>query len=181
MSRQAWDDGAGAESSTARLNVVLFQPEIPQNAGNVARTCVAVGAKLWLVRPLGFRLDDRYLKRSGLDYWQHLDWAVIDGGLEWASSLPGDCVWYFSKSAARVYTQARYKLGDFLVFGSETSGLPRVLWQDRVSRALRIPTRPQVRSLNLSNAVAVAVYEALRQWDEAVNPSSTGLRGPVDS
>jgi tRNA (cytidine/uridine-2'-O-)-methyltransferase len=174
MSKTAREMSPDAESDSPRLNVVLFQPEIPQNAGNVARTCVAVGAKLWLVRPLGFHLDDRYLKRSGLDYWQYVDWEVIDDGTEWISSLPDVSVWYFSKSAGRSYTQARYQIGDYLVFGRETSGLPPTLWQARASRALRIPTRPQVRSLNLSNAVAIAVYEALRQWDEIANPRATG-------
>lgn len=154
-----------SQSSGPKLNVVLHQPEIPQNTGNVARTCVAIGAKLWLVRPLGFRLEDRYLKRAGLDYWQYLDWTVIDDWPPQSSSSPTNAYWYFSKSATQFYTQARYQRGDFLVFGSETRGLPASMWQANPSQALRIPTSNQVRSLNLSNAVAVAAYEALRQWE----------------
>ncbi len=155
----------GFSSPGARLNIVLYQPEIPQNTGNVSRTCVAVGAKLWLVRPLGFRLDDRYLKRAGLDYWPHLDWQVIDEWSELTKSVTSDRIWYFSKSAERRYTDVRYQPGDYLVFGSETRGLPLKLWQSAGKQALRIPIREQVRSLNLSNSVAIAAYEAIRQWD----------------
>lgn len=152
-------------SARAQLNVVLFQPEIPQNVGNVGRTCVAVAAKLWLVRPLGFRLDDRHLKRSGLDYWQHLDLAVVDDWEQLVPLLPPGRVWYFSKSGTCNYTQIEYRVGDFLVFGSESRGLPPALLSDRASQVVRIPIREPVRSLNLSNAVAVGVYEALRQWE----------------
>lgn len=158
------EEGA-SQPSGVRLNIVLYQPEIPQNTGNVSRTCVAVGAKLWLVRPLGFRLDNRYLKRAGLDYWPHLDWEVIDAWSELARSVPADRIWYFSKSAERRYTDVAYEPGDYLVFGSETRGLPRDLWQSAGEQALRIPISEHVRSLNLSNSVAIAAYEALRQWD----------------
>jgi len=149
------------------LHVVLHQPEIPQNTGNIGRTCLAVGAKLWLVRPLGFRMDDRHLARSGLDYWQHLLWEVAD---DW-SRLRDDFervdarIWYFTKTASRRYTDVEFRPGDVLVFGSETSGLPASLLEAAGERALRVPTRPQVRSLNLASCVAVACYEALRQLD----------------
>jgi tRNA (cytidine/uridine-2'-O-)-methyltransferase len=147
-----------------RLHVVLYQPEIPYNTGSVGRTCVAVGAKLWLVRPLGFRVDDYYLRRAGLDYWQHLDWQVVDDWAELTSHLPINRHWYFTKHGQRSYADARFEPGDVFVFGRESQGLPPELFEGQPDRCLRIPTRPQVRSLNLSNSVAVAVYEAVRQW-----------------
>ncbi len=150
------------------LHVVLHQPEIPYNTGSVGRTCVAVGAKLWLVRPLGFRIDDYYLRRAGLDYWEHLEWEVVD---DWAALVarladesPGREPWLFTKTATRSYTDAKFERGDIMVFGSESQGLPPSLLEADRQRALRIPIRPQVRSLNLSNSVAIAAYEALRQW-----------------
>ena len=147
------------------LHVVLHQPEIPYNTGSVGRTCVAVGAKLWLVRPLGFRVDDYYLRRAGLDYWEHLEWAVVDNWEELVTALPSGRRWLFTKKAGRSYLDARYEPADVLVFGSESAGLPDSLLDAHpVESRLRIPTRPEVRSLNLSNAVAVASYEALRQW-----------------
>jgi tRNA (cytidine/uridine-2'-O-)-methyltransferase len=146
-----------------RLHVVLYQPEIPYNTGSVGRTCVAVGAKLWLVRPLGFRVDDYYLRRAGLDYWQHLDWQVVDDWAELTRHLPVERHWYFTKRGERPYTDPHFAHGDVFVFGRESQGLPPELLEGRTDRCLRIPTRPEVRSLNLSNSVAVAVYEAVRQ------------------
>jgi tRNA (cytidine/uridine-2'-O-)-methyltransferase len=148
------------------LHVVLHQPEIPYNTGSVGRTCVAAGAKLWLVRPLGFRVDDYYLRRAGLDYWEHLAWQVVDHWEELERVLPGGRRWFFTKKAERSYLDASYEPGDVLVFGSESAGLPATLLESAPESQLRIPTRPEVRSLNLSNAVAVASYEALRQWRE---------------
>jgi tRNA (cytidine/uridine-2'-O-)-methyltransferase len=145
------------------LHVVLYQPEIPYNTGSVGRTCVATGIKLWLVRPLGFRLDDYYLRRAGLDYWPLLECEAVDDWQALVGRLPGRQFWFFSKSAERVYTGVEYARGDVLVFGNESQGLPDTLRAEPASLWLRIPTRPQVRSLNLSNAVAVVVYEALRQ------------------
>jgi tRNA (cytidine/uridine-2'-O-)-methyltransferase len=146
-----------------RWHIVLYQPEIPYNTGSVGRTCVAVGAKLWLVRPLGFRVDDYYLRRAGLDYWDHLAWQVVDDWAELSSHLPVDRHWYFTKKAKRPYTDAAFSSGDVLVFGCESHGLPEELLTAHFERCLRIPTRPEVRSLNLSNSVAVAAYEAVRQ------------------
>jgi tRNA (cytidine/uridine-2'-O-)-methyltransferase len=146
------------------LHVVLYQPEIPHNTGSVGRTCVAVGAKLWLVGPLGFRTDDYYLRRAGLDYWQHLVWEVVDGWAALLTRLPLTEPWLFTKTAQTPYLEACYTPGDILVFGSESAGLPRQILDAHPARRLRIPVRPHVRSLNLSNAVAVAVYEAQRQW-----------------
>jgi tRNA (cytidine/uridine-2'-O-)-methyltransferase len=151
-----------------QLHVVLHQPEIPYNTGSVGRTCVAVGAKLWLVRPLGFRIDDYYLRRAGLDYWEHLEWEIAD---DWsalvarlAAEAPDRQPWLFTKTAAQVYTDMKFQRGDVMVFGGESHGLPRSLLEADRPRTLRIPIREQVRSLNLSNSVAIAAYEALRQW-----------------
>jgi len=152
------------------LHIVLYQPEIPYNTGSVGRTCVAVGAKLWLVRPLGFRVDDYYLRRAGLDYWEHLAWQVVDSWEELLRELANRKVWLFTKKATQLYTAAAYQRGDVLVFGSESAGLPDSILTEHADRQLRIPTRADVRSLNLSNAVAVASYEALRQWGVTHTP-----------
>jgi tRNA (cytidine/uridine-2'-O-)-methyltransferase len=153
-----------SETENPPLHVVLHTPEIPYNTGSVGRTCVAVGAKLWLVRPLGFRVDDYYLRRAGLDYWQHLNWQVVDDWLELLGHLPAERHWYFTKRAERPYTEPAFELGAVLVFGCESRGLPDELLEGRRSQCLRIPTRPEVRSLNLSNSVAIAAYEVARQW-----------------
>lgn len=152
-----------------KLHIVLHQPEIHYNTGSVGRTCVAVGAKLWLVRPLGFRVDDYHLRRSGMDYWQRLEWEVVDDWLDLESRLAIDGAWYFSKKATRSYLDADYSEGDALVFGSESQGLPESMLAKHADRALRIPTRPEVRSLNLSNSVAVALYEAMRQFPSSID------------
>jgi tRNA (cytidine/uridine-2'-O-)-methyltransferase len=148
------------------LHVILHQPEIPDNAGSVGRTCVAVRAKLWLVRPLGFRMDDRHLRRAGLDYWQHLDWEAVDDWPTLMSRLTGCRLWYFTKRAARAYTEAVFAPGDGLVFGSESQGLPPSLVQLNPDRCLRIPMAPEARSLNLAVSAAVAAFEAARQGSE---------------
>jgi tRNA (cytidine/uridine-2'-O-)-methyltransferase len=150
-----------------QLHIVLHQPEIPHNTGNVGRTCVAIGAKLWLVRPLGFRLDDHYLRRAGLDYWKHLEWEVVEDFSALGCRLENARCWYFSKRASTRYTDVHYNKGDMLVFGSETRGLPTTLIEQHADQSLQIPMRPKVRSLNLANAVAVVAYEAVRQWMEA--------------
>jgi tRNA (cytidine/uridine-2'-O-)-methyltransferase len=129
----------------------------------VGRTCVATGAKLWLVEPLGFRLDDYYLRRAGLDYWPSLEWEVVPDWPALTTRLAEGRFWFFSKSASRDYLDVRFQPGDVLVFGNESAGLPESLRAAAGDRLLRIPIRPQVRSLNLSNAVAVVLYEALRQ------------------
>ena len=146
------------------MHIVLYQPEIHHNAGSVGRTCVAVGAKLWLVRPLGFRLDDRRLRRAGLDYWQHLDWEVADDWAALCCRLPDRRPWFFSKTGSICYTEVKYDPDDVLVFGSESQGLPPTMLQSNADRCLRIPIRGEARSLNLSVTVAVAAFEAQRQW-----------------
>ncbi|MEX0866578.1 MAG: tRNA (cytidine(34)-2'-O)-methyltransferase [Pirellulales bacterium] len=151
------------------LHIVLYQPEIPHNAGSVGRTCVAVGAKLWMVRPLGFRVDDYHLRRAGLDYWEHLEWEVVDDWTHLSQRLGESGVsdrlqYYLTKRGTRSYLDVAYGRGDVFVFGSESQGLPDSMIAQAGDRALKIPIRPAVRSLNLSNSVAVVAYEALRQW-----------------
>lgn len=148
------------------LHIVLHSPEIPHNTGSVGRTCVAVGAKLWLVRPLGFRVDDYYLRRAGLDYWEHLEWEVVDDWTMLCERLAGHRFWYTSKTATRPYTEIAYERGDVIVFGCETKGLPPSLLSENAERALKIPIRSAVRSLNLSNSAAIILYEAVRQLGE---------------
>lgn len=149
------------------LHIVLHEPQIPPNTGNIGRSCVAIGAKLWLVKPLGFQLDEKQLRRAGLDYWPHLEWEVVENWDELAAQLAAPLqagrAWLFSKTATRFYTDPRYARGDVLVFGSETSGLPPDLLAQHGENCLRVPMRPQVRSLNLSATAAVAMYEAVRQ------------------
>ncbi len=148
------------------LNVVLVEPEIPQNAGNIARTCAVTGSKLHMVRPLGFEVSDKYLKRAGLDYWQHLDVTYYDSIEEVMEKYyNGSNFWFFSTKAKQVHSDAEYKDGDFLVFGKETKGLPENLLKAHYAECVRIPMMGELRSLNLSNSVCVAVYEALRQHD----------------
>ncbi len=147
------------------LHIVLFEPEIPQNAGNVGRTCVAVGAKLWLVRPLGFRLDERQLRRAGMDYWDYLNCEIVSDWTSLQQRLDGRPMWLMTKTANRCYTSASFTAGDVLVFGSESRGLPPSLLQSQADRCLRIPMRPAARSLNLACSVAIAAYEARRQID----------------
>ncbi len=150
-----------------RLHVVLYEPEIPHNTGSVGRTCVAAGCKLWLVRPLGFRLDDYHLRRAGLDYWPHLEWEAVDDWAALVERLPERQPWFFSKTATTSYLDARFAAGDVLVFGNESQGLPPSLMEQNHARLLRIPIRPQARSLNLSNAVGIVTFEALRQLGES--------------
>ncbi len=145
------------------MHIVLYQPEIPFNAGSVGRTCVAVGARLWLVRPLGFQIDDRRLRRAGLDYWQHLLWEAVDDWDALLDRLPERRLWFFSKTATTRYTDVQFDPDDVLVFGSESRGLPRSMLDANRDRCLRIPIRADARSLNLSVSVAVIAFEAVRQ------------------
>ena len=145
------------------FHVVLYQPEIPQNTGNIGRTCVAIGAKLWLVKPLGFSMEERALRRAGLDYWQHLEWEVAENWEDLQQRLPDRAPWFLSKKADKLYTEVSWSHGEILVFGCETAGLPDWMLEAHPDRCLRIPIREQVRSLNLANAVAVTMFEAFRQ------------------
>jgi tRNA (cytidine/uridine-2'-O-)-methyltransferase len=145
------------------LHVVLYQPEIHHNTGNIGRTCVAVGAKLWLVKPLGFNIDDASVRRAGLDYWELLNLQVVENWVELVEQLPVDRHWYFTKKGTRSYLEAKFEPGAVLVFGSESAGLPDEVLTNP-ERCLRIPMRLDVRCLNLSNAAALGCYEAIRQW-----------------
>lgn len=147
------------------LNIVLVEPEIPQNTGNIARTCAATGARLHLVEPLGFKIDDKKLKRSGLDYWHLLDITYYKSLDDFFQRNSGGAFFYFSTKAQNTYAQIKYPDKAYLVFGKETAGLPEELLLNNKKNTVRIPMISDARSLNLSNSVAVGVYEALRQWD----------------
>lgn len=146
------------------LNLVLVEPRIPQNTGNVARTCAATGARLHLVEPMGFVLDDRRLKRAGLDYWPYLDVTTYPSLDDFLARAEGP-FFFFTTKGRRVYSEASYPDGAWLLFGREDRGLPEELLFQHPEACLRIPMLPGLRSLNLSNSVAVACYEVLRQWD----------------
>ena len=146
------------------LNLVLIEPRIPQNAGNIARTCAATGARLHLVGPMGFEIDDKKLKRAGLDYWHLLDITVYQSSEEFFEKNKGP-FFYFSTKARHIFSQIEYPDGAYLVFGREDKGLPENLLFENEERCVRLPMLSEARSLNLSNSVAVAAYEVLRQWD----------------
>lgn len=144
------------------INVVLYAPEIPQNTGNISRTCAVTGARLHIIKPIGFEISDRTLKRAGLDYWDKLDLTYYESYEDFLSKNNGE-MFYFSAHGSRLYADIEYPDGAYLIFGRESVGLPRELVEANADRAVRIPMRGEVRCLNLSNAVAIAVYEVLRQ------------------
>ncbi len=146
-----------------KINVVLYSPEIPQNTGNISRTCAVTGANLHIIRPIGFEISDRTLKRAGLDYWDKLNVSYYDNYEDFLSKNPNAVMWFFSSKAGVVYSDVEYPDDVYLVFGSETRGLPEQLISENPECSVRIPMLPTLRCLNLSNAVAIAVYEALRQ------------------
>ena len=145
------------------MRIVLVEPEIPGNTGNIARMCAGTGMELHLVRPLGFSTDDKYLKRAGLDYWHLVQVFYHDSINELLETYSETPFYFFSTKAARVYTEVAYGADDFLVFGKETAGLPEDLLREHWETTVRIPMQSETRSMNLSNAAAVAAYEALRQ------------------
>ena len=147
------------------LNIVLVSPQIPQNTGNVARTCAATGARLHLVRPMGFTVDDRKLKRAGLDYWYLLDITYYDSLDDFFEKNAGGEFFFFTTKGRKRYSDVSYPDGAFLVFGREDAGLPEELLFGNPERCVRLPMIGEARSLNLSNTVAIGVYETLRQWD----------------
>ncbi|MBD1373054.1 tRNA (uridine(34)/cytosine(34)/5-carboxymethylaminomethyluridine(34)-2'-O)-methyltransferase TrmL [Hazenella sp. IB182357] len=146
------------------MHVVLVEPEIPQNTGNIARTCAVIGAKLHLIRPLGFTIDDTKLKRAGLDYWHELDIVYHDSFAELEEKYPHARFFCATTKATATYTDFHYEDGDFFVFGKETKGLPPSTLEKYKDTCIRVPMRPETRSLNLSNSVAIVVYEAYRQF-----------------
>lgn len=145
------------------VNIVLVEPEIPQNCGNIARTCAATRSRLHLIEPLGFDISEKAVKRAGLDYWPMVDLTVYSGLEEFFQRNPAPDLWLATTKAPRDYTQARFRDGCWLFFGKETAGLPRELRERYYGRCLRIPMRADARSLNLSNSVAILAYEALKQ------------------
>ncbi len=147
----------------SNINIVLIEPEIPQNTGNIARTCAATGASLHLVEPMGFKVDDRKLKRAGLDYWHELDITYYKDINDFFERNKGEEFYYFTTKAPQCYSDVKYPERVFLVFGKETKGLPEDLLYNNRERCVRMPMRENLRSLNLSNTVAIAVYETFRQ------------------
>lgn len=149
------------------LNIVLVEPQIPQNTGNIARTCAATGARLHLVEPMGFRIDDAKLKRAGLDYWHLLDITYYENLDDFFEKNKDGNFFYFSTKSTKIYSEIDYPDNSYLVFGKETAGLPEELLHDNPEKCVRLPmiNNSAARSLNLSNSVAVGVYEVLRQWN----------------
>ena len=145
------------------MHIVLVEPEIPNNTGNISRTCSVTGSSLHLVRPLGFSTDDKYLKRAGLDYWQYLDLHYYDSFDEVRAKYPAARFYFATTKAKRNYTDVNFGPDDFLVFGKETAGLPKSILDANPETTIRIPMRPDLRSLNLANSVAIILFEALRQ------------------
>jgi tRNA (cytidine/uridine-2'-O-)-methyltransferase len=147
----------------ANINIVLVEPEIPQNTGNVARTCACTGATLHLVKPMMFKIDDAHLKRAGLDYWSKLDVKVHESLADFLEYAKGSPMVFATSKGARCYTDIEYPDGCYILFGKETKGLPEDLLLEHYDDCIRIPMRDTLRCLNLSNSVAVVIYEALRQ------------------
>lgn len=154
------------EETTVNLNIVLFQPEIPQNTGNIARTCVLTKSKLHLIKPLGFSLDEKHLRRAGLDYWKYLDIYIYNSYEELREKYKNSTFYFSTTHAKNFYHEVKYREGDFIVFGRESSGLPDEIRESDPERCIRVPMiNTTTRSLNLSNTVAIVAYEALRQLD----------------
>lgn len=145
------------------MNIVLHQPEIPANTGNIGRTCVATGTSLHLIEPLGFHLDEKSVKRAGMDYWQHLDVHRYVNFEDFLEKNPGAKIWMATTKAKHTYSDVSFGPDDFIMFGKESAGIPEEILVDYEENCIRIPMLPEIRSLNLSNSVAIVLYEALRQ------------------
>lgn len=145
------------------LNIVLLEPEMPANTGNIGRTCVAANTRLHLIEPLGFRINDKMLKRAGLDYWDKLDVTVYDNYQDFLNRNPGAKVYMATTKAPKVYTDVRYEPDCYIMFGKESAGIPENILLENQENCMRIPMVGEIRSLNLSNSVAIVLYEALRQ------------------
>ncbi len=152
------------EPHQPRLNIVLFEPQIPQNTGNIARTCACTGARLHLVGPMGFSIDDKKLKRAGLDYWHYLDITYYENTQEFLEKHSDDSLFFFTTKGRKVYSEQSYPDNCYLIFGREDAGIDEHILLRHPGSCLRLPMIGPVRSLNLSNTVAIAVYETLRQW-----------------
>jgi len=163
------------------FNIVLVEPEIPQNTGNIARTCAATGTRLHIVKPMGFEVDDKKLKRAGLDYWHFLNIAYYENLDDFFEKNKDGRFFYLSSKAPVSYTDVSYREGDFLLFGKETKGLPEKILVDHPERAVRIPMISSARCLNLSNSAAIVIYEALRQTEfKSLTKESDYLYGIID-
>ena len=147
------------------LNIVLLEPEIPANTGNIGRTCVAAGARLHLIEPLGFRLGEKDIKRAGMDYWNDLDVSIYLNYQDFMEKNPGAKIYYASTKAPRIYTEVSYEEDAYLMFGKESAGIPEEILLENQNTAIRIPMKGDIRSLNLSNSAAIVLYEALRQQE----------------
>lgn len=145
------------------MHIILHQPEIPGNTGNIGRTCVATGTPLHLIEPLGFRLDEKAIKRAGMDYWQHLDVHRYMNFEEFREKNPDAKIWMATTKAKRTYTEVEYGQDDYIMFGKESAGIPEEILVENEEHCIRIPMLPTIRSLNLSNSVSIILYEALRQ------------------
>lgn len=145
------------------MHIILHQPEIPANTGNIGRTCVATGTSLHLIEPLGFRLNEKEIKRAGMDYWEHLSVTRYINFDEFKAMHPGCKIWMATTKAKHVYTDVSFQPDDYIMFGKESAGIPEEILLDYEKTCIRIPMLPQIRSLNLSNSVAIVLYEALRQ------------------
>ena len=147
----------------SKLNIVLFEPEIPANNGNIGRTCVATGTRLHLIEPLGFQLNEKSVKRAGMDYWEHLDVTRYINYEDFLAKNPGAKIYMASTKAPRCYTEVQYEPDCFIMFGKESAGIPEEILLENQETAVRIPMMSEIRSLNLGNSVAIVLYEALRQ------------------
>lgn len=145
------------------MHIILHQPEIPANTGNIGRTCVATGTSLHLIEPLGFRLNEKEIKRAGMDYWEKLDVTRYVNFEEFREKHPGARIWMATTKAKRSYTEVVFRPDDFIMFGKESAGIPEEILVENEETCIRIPMLPDIRSLNLSNSVAIVLYEALRQ------------------
>ncbi len=145
------------------LNIVLHEPEIPQNTGNIGRTCVATGTRLHLIEPLGFSISDKAVKRAGMDYWEHLDVTVYEDYEDFCKRNPGAKVYMATTKGPNVYSDVSYEPDCYIMFGKESGGIPEEILVNNQENAIRIPMNPEIRSLNLANSVAIVLYEALRQ------------------
>ena len=145
------------------MNIVLFQPEIPANTGNIGRTCVATDTRLHLIEPLGFRLNEKEIKRAGMDYWEHLDVTRYINFDDFLEKNPNAKIWMATTKARQVYTEVSYGPDDYIMFGKESAGIPEEILVENEETCIRIPMLEKIRSLNLSNSVAIVLYEALRQ------------------
>ena len=149
------------------MHIVLHEPEIPANTGNIGRTCVATGTALHLIEPLGFRIDEKAIKRAGMDYWEHLDVSTYINYEDFCKKNPNAKVWFATTKAKHCYTDVEFGPDDYIMFGKESAGIPEEILVDHEDACIRIPMEPKIRSLNLSNSVAIVLYEALRQQNFA--------------